>query len=365
MASPQQRDPNRPPRPRPQDKRRPSRRPGYVAPEGRTIAAGRAFLITLLAFAIWLGVDARQLYDSANNGPLGVRRSVAMSLLRPVARVEEFFGADRVVDGANRALGRSPVPVSVAVAVPQHHETRHRRGGGPTVLTTTTTTTLPVTFPQPTAADPLTVLDVGDSIGEDLGYGLQDVIGSTKAVSVKQAAVGDTGLADIAYYDWPAKLAALLAEDHPQVVVVLMGGNDWQAFIADGREAVPGTAFWRQQYGARVEGIVNQVTSAGARLFWVGLPVMASSGALGGNIAPSLNDVYQSVCNANPNCDYLSIYKLFENSKGQYSAYLPNASGSLVEVRDPDGVHLAPPAGNDLAAGYVVSAIDATLAIKL
>ncbi len=59
---------------------RPRRASPPVASGGRTLAAGRALLVTLLAFAIWLALDARQLYNAAHASPLGVRRSVALGL---------------------------------------------------------------------------------------------------------------------------------------------------------------------------------------------------------------------------------------------------------------------------------------------
>jgi hypothetical protein len=48
---------------------------------------------------------------------------------------------------------------------------------------------------QPTAAKPITILDVGDSLGEDLGLGLGYTLDTNPLVHVLQDAVGDTGLA--------------------------------------------------------------------------------------------------------------------------------------------------------------------------
>ncbi|HVB06913.1 MAG TPA: DUF459 domain-containing protein [Acidimicrobiales bacterium] len=360
---PERRAPSaRPPR-HPSRRRAPGgrRRAPYVAPEGRTLAAGRALLVSLAAFGIWLALDARQLYTSAGASPLGARRSVALAILTPIARVQEFFGLDRVVDGANRALGGragvTPGVIALPPATAGHGGGRAKGAASPPTTANS--------FLQPSAAHPLSVLDVGDSIGIDLGYGLQDLLGTTRSVELQSASVGNTGLANPAYYDWPANLSVELARYHPQVVVALFGGNDWQPFIAEGRRADPGSSFWLQQYTARLRQMVDLVTASGAHLFWVGLPIMSPSSGLAGSVAPSLNAAFAAACSGNPNASYVSIYNLFASPTGSYAQFLPDASGNLVEVRDADGVHIAPPAGDDRAAAAVVRAIESTLHIHL
>ena len=54
-------------------------------------------------------------------------------------------------------------------------------------------TTLPG-LRQPTAARPLTILDVGDSLGEDLGLGLGYTLGTNPLVHLVQAGYGSSGI---------------------------------------------------------------------------------------------------------------------------------------------------------------------------
>ena len=124
--------------------------------------------------------------------------------------------------------------------------------------TTSTTTTTTLGLPQPTASKPITILDVGDSLGEDLGLGLGYTLGNNPLVRVVQAARGDTGLARPDYYNWPAHFAALLNEYHPQVVTILIGGNDSQSFDADNQVVVFGTSLWRTIYTERVELMMHE-----------------------------------------------------------------------------------------------------------
>ncbi len=342
---------------------------GGTAPAGRIarsdrrhfMSAGHALLVGLLCFSLWVLFDARQLYNSAYASPLGVRRSVAMSILRPVARFEEFFGFDRIVDGGNRALGRTGINTPGGVVVPpntlpsgkkdQHHPKTPKPPVGPRALTT------------PTVARPMTILQVGDSIGEDLGLGLADVIGTDPRVHLLQDAVGDTGLSNMSYFDWPATLEQEIRQVHPQLVVVMLGGNDWQGFLTNGQPAELDTHLWVSVYTHRVDQMMAEATAAGAHVLWVGLPVM-SDPSYSSHMA-FLNSIYRQQARRYPGVVFIGTWKLFSNSSGRYSEYLPDKSGNLIEVRDDDGVHIDPPGGTDLLGSYVLNRIEGTWHIKL
>src|ERR1700722_2945626 len=80
----------------------------------------------------------------------------------------------------------------------------------------------------PTTVTPLRVLEIGDSLGIDLGDQLEAQLDATGLVRTSVASVGDSGLTNVTYLDWPTHLASLLADDHPQLVVVFIGANDDQ-----------------------------------------------------------------------------------------------------------------------------------------
>jgi hypothetical protein len=340
--------------------------PASVTPRAgrrRVMPVGHALAVGLLCFGLWTFLDARQLFNSANASPLGVRRSVAMSLLRPIARAESFLGADRIVDGGNRALGRinyltpgggvTPPPTTLP---PKngggHHKPPPKHPVGPPALK------------SPTVAKPMTILEVGDSIGEDLGFGLADEIGTDPRVHVLQNAVGDTGLSNLAYFDWPATLAQQLREYHPKLVVVMLGGNDWQGFaLPNGEVAYTGTKLWVSVYTQRVDEMMAEATAAGAHLLWVGLPIMQSP-QFGSHMA-FLNSIFLAQAHRYPGVVFVPTWRLFSNRAGQYAEYLTDKSGNLVEVRDSDGIHIDPPGGTDLLGDYVVNRIEGIWHIKL
>jgi hypothetical protein len=211
-------------------------------------------------------------------------------------------------------------------------------------------------FSQPSLANPLKILVIGDSLGEDLQDGLLDIAGTSSNVTIIPAAVGSTGLANVAYYNWPKVLEQDLLRDHPQVVMVLIGGNDAVGFMQNRQPVEFATAQWRQAYGARVNSIIDEARQAKARIVWVGLPLMAKGSVLPNPLIQDLNAVYTSQVAKNPGAaTFISTWSLFRTPDGQFAEYLPDSQGQSVMVRDPDGVHIAPPAGQELIAAYVMT----------
>lgn len=221
-------------------------------------------------------------------------------------------------------------------------------------------------FPEPTPARPLKILVIGDSLGEDLQDGLIDIAGSSSSVQVIPAAVGSTGLVNVAYYNWPNVLKADLSRYHPQVVMVLIGGNDALSFVQNGQFVGFGTALWRHDYGARVNALINEVESYGARVVWVGLPMMSPTSVLSNTSIEELNAVYAQEVKAHAAmATFIPTWSLFQNAQGQFAEYLTDSAGTQVMVRDPDGVHIALPAGAELIGSYVMWHLEQTEGISV
>jgi len=228
--------------------------------------------------------------------------------------------------------------------------------------TTTTTTTVPG-LQQPTATKPITILDVGDSLGEDLGLGLYYTQSTNPLVKIIQAAHGDSGLARPDFYNWPAHLQAELQEYHPQIVTILIGGNDAQNFLVNGEPVVFGSPQWRTVYTERVALMMDETIAAGAKMLWVGLPIMQVPSF--GASMQSLNAIYQAQSLLHPGVQFFSTWSLFSNAQGQYDVYLKNSSGQTVLARDSDGVHIAPPGGCDIVALAAMKQIEAVWHVHL
>ncbi len=241
--------------------------------------------------------------------------------------------------------------------LPGHGVRVHNPGGGgpPSQLNLA-----PV--PQPTLAHPLTILDIGDSIGEDLGLGLGDVFGTDPYVRIIQKGVESTGLARPDYYNWPAQLETDLNTYHPQAVVVMLGANDDQALNANGGFVPVGTAAWKAAYTSRVALVMDEAVAAHARVIWVGLPPMAGQN-VSSAFAKQVNLIFEETAASHPGVTYVPSWNLLSNSSGGFTIYL-TVNGSVVQIRSSDGVHLYP-AGYDLLANALVKPMETAWRVNL
>ena len=78
------------------------------------------------------------------------------------------------------------------------------------------------------------LLEIGDSLGDDLEYGLRHELQYTPGLKLIQRNKSSTGLSAAWYYNWPAHLKSFLHDYHPDLVVVMFGANDEQALAVNG-----------------------------------------------------------------------------------------------------------------------------------
>jgi uncharacterized protein len=326
-------------------------------PDGRRrrVTWRQALWAGLTCFVVWLLLDAPTLQRSAQAAPFGTRRTVALDVLGPIAATSRALQLDHVLGAYDRVFGRTggsvvavsgPTPAAGHGAPPPIH--RLRPGavspgiGGPAP---------PAPLPTPTAAAPLQVLVIGDSIGIDLGESLVDELAQTGVVHAELDGKVDTGLARPDYFNWPAELAHDLAVLRPQVVVVLVGANDPQNFVADGQAVSYGTPAWTAAYGQRVGDFMHQITATGARGLWIGLPPMADPN-LNAEMR-SLNGIFEAQAAQHPGIDFFPSWPVLSTPQGAFATYLPDSSGAEVDVRTPDGTHLAPGGAERLATAVI------------
>lgn len=241
---------------------------------------------------------------------------------------------------APRLTGRVDLPIGPEVALGEHHEPVPRG-------------TVPSRHRPRTSR---VVLEIGDSLGEDLGWGMPGALTGTHW-EFQGEAVGDTGLAQPSYYDWPEHLESLLREYHPGVVVVFMGANDWQSFYYQGRYVAFATKAWAKVYGQRAAELVDEAKAAGARLLWVGMPPMAEPTFT--QAMATVDAVYRHVVAGAGSAEaaYLSTTTVLGARSGQYRATMPGRQGPQ-DLRTPDGTHITVQ-GAALVARAVVAKLKA------
>jgi lysophospholipase L1-like esterase len=319
--------------------------------EPRRAGWTRALGVSLAAFALWLVLDAPTLQHNAQVSPVGIRRTVSLDLLGPLARISRDLGLAHVVSFADGVIGRhGNRPGNGLVAAP------------PPPKSTVTTTTLPRVVPDrhPSAKDPLRVLMVGDSLGIDLGDVLVNDLTGTGVVQATLDGQVSTGLTRPDYFDWPDELSVDLARYTPQLIVVMLGANDAQDF--PGPPDVPfGTPAWDAIYRSRVSDFMTEATSRGAQVIWVGMPPMQNPG-LSAAMA-RIDGIVAQESRRHSGVDFVDSTTVLGTPTGQFTPYLV-VGGQEVNVREPDGTHITP-GGAQVLSTVVEQAIRAHLRVDL
>src|SRR5579863_9793878 len=127
---------------------------------------------------------------------------------------------------------------------------------------TTSSSTPTTTVPSGIGARPIghcTVLEIGDSLGNDLGWGMARQLGHDHEVHLVPADKSSSGLLTPWFYDWAQKEKVLLAQYMPQLVIITFGANDEQNLkTASGQVLAFGSAPWVKAY----TGIVTKMATA-------------------------------------------------------------------------------------------------------
>jgi hypothetical protein len=233
-----------------------------------------------------------------------------------------------------------------------------------TSSTSTTSTTSSTNVAAHVSLSPLghcRVLEIGDSIGSELGWALQREVGNVAGLNLVTKGRSSTGLSATWFYNWPQHLAAQVKEYRPNLVVICLGANDQQGLAVKGGALAFATQAWRDEYVARVTQMLDIARRAGAYVLWVGLPVMRPVGYNQG--VSLLNSLYAKSVATAPGAVFLSTSALLATPAGHYRASA--RVGSSVQVlRATDGIHFSV-IGEDIFATAVVKALSAAFHVPL
>ena len=92
--------------------------------------------------------------------------------------------------------------------------------------------------------DPLRLWVGGDSLAGSLGPALGTITGATGVVQPYFDSRVSSGLADPGFFDWPDHATTEMARLDPEVVVFIIGTNDWTAVSGDA---------WKAEYTDKVD----------------------------------------------------------------------------------------------------------------
>ena len=192
-----------------------------------------------------------------------------------------------------------------------------------------------------TENDPLKLWVGGDSLSLSLTVGFGRVTSPTLVDFTRDTQLS-SGLTRKDFLDWPQRLARLLTEDRPDVLVIMFGGNDYQDVIFNGQLLERPSQPWLDFYRTRVAEAMDLLNQPDLQVIWVGQPIMRSDFFSTG--MRHLNDIYESEAATRASITYFDTWSLFTNAEGNYTDTI---DGTL--MRESDGIHLNTTGGIHLA----------------
>jgi uncharacterized protein len=296
--------------------------------------AGRALAVMLTCLVLWAFLSSPALKRSAETSPDGARRTVSLAILSPLAAISDTLQLTRATDALERVMGRDPDEAPGGeIVIPPEPLPSAIDGVGP--ATQEPHVTGPIR--TPTTSNELRVVVIGDSLAAGLGTYMERVLRPSLVRVSRQGRIS-TGLARPDYFDWWAAMRQIADNYRPDLVIVMLGENDNQPLRKRGGaiETDIGNVAWPKAYRERVEGFLRVATSRGARVVWLGLPVVRNQERW-----PTLerqNGVYARAARSVPNVSFLDTWDMFDAPDGRYTTYY-RQEGTVLEVREADGVH--------------------------
>ena len=214
-------------------------------------------------------------------------------------------------------------------------------------IPTTNTTPPPVGAPfaptrrQVTPDQPLKLWVGGDSQTLALTRGFGRVIPNALTDYTSDAHLS-SGLTRPDFLDWPQRLARLLVENRPEVLVIMFGGNDYQDVYHNGQLLKRPSQGWLDFYRSRVAEAMDLLNQPDIEVVWVGTPIMRGEFFATG--MAHLNEIYRSEAASRSSIQYFDSWHRFADANGNYTDRI---GGQL--VRESDGIHLTTAGGVLLA----------------
>lgn len=212
----------------------------------------------------------------------------------------------------------------------------------------------PATKAAPPRPGRCEILEIGDSLGVDLGYGLYHQLTPPAGVSFVSTAKESTGLVNTNFYNWPLHLRQDLALYRPHLVIISLGANDNHSLAVHGESQLFGTREWRIAYSQRLHQIMTEATASGAYVLWVGMPIMQNP--IFSQDVQIINSLARTVAGQTRGAAYVSVWSVLASPQGKYraGAYVNGVSAGL---RGADGIHV-----NNVGAGVLATFVTTKVA---
>ena len=341
----------------------------------RTLPAGHAILVVVGALLFAMIFNSHAMVHAGEGMPPGTTRDLVLDVGKPVDSFSHTLYLDRPRRWLDSLFGHSPQPTgpSALSDLPAQADNRPLGGAASAAADPKTKPAAPspsdkgsaapvapkpkvAALRVPTKADPLKLLIAGDSMTEFLGPDLINQGSAAGKLTGQTETKYGTGLVRPDFFDWSIYAQQLVAQQKPDAVVVMMGGNDGQGItLANGQVLPDGTQAWAKEYRRRVEVVMRIFAGDGKRrVYWIPMPVPRSP-----KLAVDYHLMDLAVADAAAVVPGVTDVNLVErlSNHGQYSDYLTGLNGQTILARTQDGIHLST-SGASLAATLVLQVLN-------
>jgi hypothetical protein len=233
----------------------------------------------------------------------------------------------------------------------------------------------------------VSVLVLGDSMADWLGFGLEEAFAESPEIGVTRKPRPNCGLIKIETrsepYDVVAAAKEIIAAEKPDFIVIMLGSADRQwireRHVRTPAQPGPGTPIapstpsprpsgdaenasqepppvappadpgpsgvtlhefrskkWAELYDMRIDQLIAVLKSKGVPVFWVGLPPIRGRRSTADMVY--LNELYRSHAEK-AGITYVDVWEGFVDEDGDYVARGPDFEGQVRRLRPADGVH--------------------------
>ncbi len=205
------------------------------------------------------------------------------------------------------------------------------------------------------------ILIVGDSLGNNLAYGMQRQLAATDGVELVIRSKSSTGLSNSWFYNWPKKIKPFIEQSDPDLVIVMLGTNDHQNMNIDGSVAEFDSKKWNAKYESEATKLIKQSIDSGAYVLWVGLPIMQSS--YFASYMAVLNERSSNAVSQNSGANFLATWDLMADNRGKYREWA-KVNSKNQKIRGTDGIHFTW-VGQNVLATYVIDEMQEMFNVKI
>jgi uncharacterized protein len=261
---------------------------------------------------------------------------MTLGVARPIDRLAQSIGLSKPQDALASALGQEDLsggdivddglPV-IIVPVDPGPASSPARPAAPQ---------REVTLRTPTKAHPLRVLVTGDSLATYVGMQLTNITNEAGLVEVSLVDRNGTGLTNPSLFNWQKAARTDVTRQHPDVVIMVIGGNDGWPMDTPGDDRVQvGSDAWVDEYARRAAAVMRTFEDGGRAVYWSGPPTARANDW--DALYRKINRADRAAAAAIPGAQYVDLYS-GTAVNGAYADYVVDG-GKKVRARQADGVH--------------------------